>query len=292
MGKINKYTRYKDHYKTMLKNIINSYFIFEGLPESIDGRYLKHMLITELTPAAFMYKNQVVVTNGAASGLDMYYRPTLFTPANPYITLAKPLKVGTECAICYLTEDYTRPFNFNQLINIYASRLADLDISCDTSARNSRVCNIVLVDNDREAIRTGKILDEMYNDGRASVMSYKTGFNRDNAPAIFPIKAKDNIVTSELADARRNVLSDFYSYLGINTIAVDKKERTNLLEMNSNGEQLTINCDIWEKNINLWCDEVNTLFNTNISFRLNKEPLMVQYDEEGADNDYTADSTD
>lgn len=276
MGKANKFTRYKDHYKTMLRNIINSYFIFDNVPDTIDERWLKHLIISEKDCAAFMYKNQLVVSEGASSGLDMYYRPIYFTPANPYITKGTRYTIGKDCAVCYLTEDYTRPFNFNQLINIYAARLADLDISADTSARNSRVCNIVTVDNDKEAIRVGRLLDEMYNDGRASVMAYKTGFNRDEGPGIYPIKARDNIVTSELADARRNVLADFYAYMGINTIAVDKKERTNLLEMNSNGEQLTINCDIWDKNINLWCDEVNTLFGSDIHFRLNKDIINVE----------------
>lgn len=270
--KISKFRRYFDHNKIMLQNIIKSYFQFENIPDTIDERYLKKLLITESTPAAFIYKGDLVVSDGAASGLDIYYRPTTFTPANPYITGGVRYTIGVDCTVCYLSEVYTRPFNFNQLVNIYASRLADIDISIDTSVKNSRVTNIMIVDDANEAIRTGKMMEEIYNDGAPSVFSFKTSFNRPDGAGLYPIKARDNIVTSELADARRNVLADFYAYLGIDTIAVDKKERTNLDEMSSNKQQLKISSDIWLDNINLWCDDTNAMFGTDIHFKLNTAP--------------------
>lgn len=268
---MSKFDIYKKFNATMLRNIITSYFVFESVPESIDTRYLKRAIIGSKDLAGFLYNGKPVISTGAAAGLDLYYRPTYFTPANPYITISEPLTIGKECAVCYLSENYTQPLNFNQLISIYSSRLADIDISIDTSVRNSRVCIFWVVDDDKEAIRIGKLIDEMYEDGTPSALAYKTPFNSKGDSIIYPIKARDNIVTSELADARRNVLADFYTYLGINTLAVDKKERTNLIEMQSNDQQLLISRDIWKDNISRWCSEMNDLFGTNMSFNL-KEP--------------------
>lgn len=283
---MSKFQIYKTFNATMLKNIIASYFVFKNVPKTIDDRYLKRAITSSKDLAGFRYNGDVVVSTGAAAGLDLYYRPTYFTPANPYISITDRLEIGKDCAVCYLSENYTKQFNFNQLVNIYASRLADIDVSIDTSVKNSRVCIFWVVDDDKEAIRIGKLIDEMYEEGTPSALAYKTPFTSKGDSIIYPIKARDNIVTSELADARRNVLADFYQYLGIDTLAVDKKERTNLIEMTSNAQQLLITRDIWRVNVNRWCEDMNKLFDLNMSFEL-KEPE----EKEGSGNDQTNDDS-
>ena len=90
---------------------------------------------------------------------------------------------------------------------------------------------------------------------------------------LFPIKAKDNIVVSELADARRSIMADFFTETGVKTLAVDKRERVNLLEMNSNADQIKIACDIMLAPRKLFAEQVNAMFDTNISVKFNEEVL-------------------
>lgn len=270
MKKNSKLAAYTAYYIRFLKNILNSYFQFDGLPPSISEWYLKKLIFDSDNCVAFEYKGEVITTAGALSGLNVRYEPTAFTPANPYVITDKIYTPGVDCVPLYVDGDYMVPYNFDAMLSIYARRLADIDLSIDTSVRNSRASQILLVDDDKEAIRTGKLLDSIYDEGKAAVLSYRTSFNKDDKPFMVPIKARDNIVTSELADARRNVLADFYHSIGIETIAVDKKERTNLREMGSNDQQLKINADIWRKNISKWCEGVNNMFGTSISFSLNE----------------------
>lgn len=271
-----RYDKYYNIHLRYLKNIVRNLFKFSNLPDSIDERALQDFLCFDGYVVGFKYKNDVIVATGALSGLDHYYRPTLYTVANPYLPSLQ-LAINKECAVCYNTSNYQYPENFNSLLDYTASRLADIDISIDISCRNSRPTLIPVVNDEKEALRVSQTLNTMY-EGSPVALAYRTGsFTNNKAIEIFPIKARDNIVVSELADARRSVMADFWSMLGVDTIAVDKKERTNLNEMNSNNTQLKLANEIYFKPRKRWCDEMNKLFNLNITVEFNEADTEVYY---------------
>jgi hypothetical protein len=148
--------------------------------------------------------------------------------------------------------------------------LADTTISMKTSIRNSRVTILPTVNDDKEAIRVNDLMQQIY-DGEAFALRYKV--NDFDGQTLFPIRAKDNIVVSELADARRCIMADFFSETGVKTIAVDKRERVNLEEMSSNDTQTKIACDIMLQPRQKWAEEMNAMFGTNISVKFNEEVI-------------------
>lgn len=247
---------------------------FSKLP-ALDHVFFKQMLINQGYAPLFDFKGDLISVNGALSGLDRTYRPTTFTSANHTILGLKrkisyynDIKPDGAC-ICYNVLNYSKPRGMGDIIDITAHRLAHVDVSIDTSVMNSRVCIIPIVSDDKQAAKTERILKQMY-DGEPAVLSYESSFGSDKGVDIFPIKARDNLVVMELYDAKRNILSEFLKYLGVDCLALDKKERTNLAEMNSQNQELKINADIYLKPRQLFCKEVKDTFGVDISVDINK----------------------
>lgn len=271
-----RYQRYFEHEQRFLKNMLRNYFKYDGAPETIDMRAHEEYVLFSGVDIGFRwdeardpaFKNQIIVAQGALAGIDLYSRPTSYVSANPRITPSVTRRPGIDCVPCYNTLNYQYGETCNMLVDIYADLLANVMLSIRTSVRNSRVALIPTVDNDMTAIKVNEALEDIY-DGESNVLNYEMGdFSGNN---LFPIKAKDNIVVSELADARRSILADFFAETGVKTLPVDKKERANLVEMDSNSDQIKIACDIMLAPRKLWCEQMNKMFGLNMSVRFNEE---------------------
>lgn len=263
---------YRDHLTNFCMNFDD--WQIDALP-ALDEIYFRKNLVTEGYAALFDFHGDLISVDGALSGIDLTYRPTTFTSANHQILgLKRPIsyynnvKPGGAC-ICYNVLNYSHPQGMGNIIDITAHRLAHIAVSIDTSVKNSRVCIIPIVRDDKEAAKTVRILQQMY-DGEPAVLSYNAPFGSESGINIFPIKARDNLVVMELYDAKRNILSEFLKYLGVDCLALDKKERTNLVEMNSQNQELKINADIYLKPRKLFCKEVEKTFGVSIDVDINK----------------------
>lgn len=275
-----RYDKIFNYSKRYLKNLLRSLFIYKSDTPSIDFQaHEENLLFRSGFSVGFKtdavidkeLKNNVMIASGAISGVDAYFRPTLFTPANPRIIGPVKRTPGVDCAICYNTQNYQFPETVNPIVDIYADLLAHVMISTRTSVINSRVTLIPTVADDKEALRVTELIKKMY-EGESYALAYE--ISDLDGKSIFPVKARDNIVVSELADARRNILADFFSEIGVQTLAVDKRERTNLMEMDSNSQQQKISCDVMLKPRERWCEEMNRIFGTNISVKFNESEVL------------------
>lgn len=264
---------YQEFHRKELHEFLMNLYKWNNMPKTIDLRFFNDTLLSTGFVGCFKNEKGIYCSDTAITGLDEYYRPTEMEVAN--IILKGKYKIGKDAAVCYNTSDYSSPESSLMLESIFAYRLAQLDLSIDISCINSRASIIASVNDVNEGLRTEEALKKLFK-GDPAVISYKTAF--DKGADIFPLKAKDMLVVSELADARRNLMADFYSYLGIDTIAVDKKERTNLVEMDSNKQQLHINASRMLEARKRFCEEFNEVFKTNISVELNI-PKEVEYAE-------------
>lgn len=270
--KVKKIEKYYSINRRFLKNICRNLVIWEGLPDTIDERALNDYVLFDGFAAGFVYKGETIVATGSLSGIDHYNRPTWYTCANARITPVQRRRVDVGCCICYNTPNYQFPESFNPIIDLYAWRLADISLSEEVSIRNSRAAYVPLVKDDKEAIRFSRLMEEVY-DGDAYALGYKLPIGKSVSDMFLPLNARENLVVDLLSDARRSTLADFFSTLGVKTLPLDKKERTNLLEMDSDSQQRKITSDIIMKPRERWCREMNERFGTNISVRFNEEEV-------------------
>lgn len=258
--------------RRFLKNVLRNLVIWEGLPDTIDERALNDYVLFGGFAAGFYYKGELIVAEGSLAGIDHYYRPVWYTCSNARITPVQRRRIGTGCCICYNTPNYQFPENFQNLVDIYAWRLADISLSEEVSIRNSRAAYVPLVKDEKEALRFSRLMTEVY-EGDSFAIGYKLPIGTNAKDVFLPMSARENLVVDLLSDARRCTLADFFSTLGVKTISVDKKERTNLLEMESDSQQRKITSDIIMKPRERWAREMNERFGTNISVRFNEEEV-------------------
>lgn len=266
-----RYEIYRRHERRFLKNILRNLFIWEGLPETIDARALEEQVLFGGYTVGFKWHDDIIVAQGALSGVGLYQQTTTFTSANHMIIPPVKREIGKDCAVCYNTSNFLFPEKDIELVDIYADLLAEVTLSMKTSVKNSKVCIIPLVKDDKEAIRVSNVLRQMY-DGDSYALAYE--IDELDGKTIYPIKARDNIVVSELADARRCILADFFSEIGVKVSAVDKRERVNLMEMDSNEQQLKLSCDTRLRPRERWSEEMNKILNTNISVKFNEKEIL------------------
>lgn len=274
---------YTEFHRRELWGFLENLYTWEGMPEEVDLRFFNSQLINYGFAPLIAYKGGYVTSNGAPHGLDKYFRSTKFRISNPFLDNLD-LEVGKKAVICYNTLNYRQPESCELLVEIFARRLAQIDLSLDVSLKNSRASIIAVADSAEDALKISASLNDMYK-GDAAVLTTSKTWSKEHE--IFPLSPKDNIISAELADCRKNVMAEFYQYLGIDTVAVDKKERTNLMEMQSNAQQLYINGLRLDAAREFFCKEVKKVFGLDINFKKNKpEEVMMDAEsmpEAGAD---------
>lgn len=268
---------YTAYHRRELWGFLENLYTWSGIPDTVDIRYFNRELLHTGYAAIFTYDGEILTSAGAPHGLDKYLRDTRFTVSNPFLKSVERT-IGKDCAICFNTLNYRQPEGCDLLVEIFARRLAQIDLSLDTSLKNSRAALIAVVDDAEEALKVGAALDNLYK-GESAVITTAASWTPD-ATKIFPLKPNDSIISAELADCRKNVMAEFYEYLGIDTVAVDKKERTNLIEMQSNNQQLYINSLRMDAARERFCKDVKETFGIDINFEKNK-PEEVTGDVEG-----------
>lgn len=275
---------YTEFHRRELWGFLENLYEWEGMPETVDIRYFNQMVLCTGFAPLINYKGEYITSQGAPHGLDKYFRDTKYRISNPFLD---PLDttVDSQTVILFNTLNYRQPESCELLVEIFARRLAQIDLSLDVSLKNSRASIIAVVEDDKDALRVVTTLNDIYR-GEAAAVTTSAAWK--DSTQIFPLKPKDNIISAELADCRKNVMAEFYEYLGIDTVAVDKKERTNLMEMQSNAQQLYINGLRLDAAREFFCKEVKRVFGLDINFKKNKpEEVMMNAEsmpEAGADS--------
>lgn len=280
--------RYMRMYRRYIWNFLHNIIVVEGMPDSIDWRYF---VSTIMRAGKVGFKDVAGIglvcsrftLGDEIPALDYQFKERSFKLVNPYLPeeAKSSTLVGADGVIVYNSTEYVYPYTFTDLVEITAERLTEAALSMRTSLRNSRISIVFACTDDTEAQRCRKIYDDL-GEGEAATIITNKQFN-DFSKNLFPISGKDSMIISELADAQRCIWAEFLNMLGIKNEAVDKKERVTVLESQSNSVSLGISLSIvlraWQEGF----DEVNRLFGTSISCRLND--LFDFVEEEGQQDD-------
>ena len=263
---------YTEFHRRELWGFLENLYEWTGMPDTVDIRYFNQMVLCTGFAPLINYKGEYITSQGAPHGLDKYFRDTKYRISNPFLD---PLDttVDNQTVILFNTLNYRQPESCELLVEIFARRLAQIDLSLDVSLKNSRASIIAVVEDDKDALRVVTTLNDIYR-GEAAAVTTSAAWK--DSTQIFPLKPKDNILSAELADCRKNVMAEFYQYLDIDTVAVDKKERTNLMEMQSNAQQLYINGLRLDAAREFFCKEVKKVFGLDINFKKNKPEEVME----------------
>lgn len=205
---------------------------------------------------------------GSMSGVTNY--PDIFTD----FTYSTPLESGMRKInknIVIINNNQLRMPTY-EMVETYATLLAHADLSLQAILINSRATGLVRARTQQQvddinkwynSLANGKTLAVLDDDDLNALMS-------DEGIKVFSMSYPSSMTIDSYYQIRENLLKSFYSEIGINSNR-DKRERVVQAELDTNLNRILFNIDDMLKCREDACKEINKMFNTNTSVKLNRE---------------------
>ena len=233
-------------------------------------------------------KYGMVVQPGTPTGYGLQYQPRGMNITTQFFNFGRPLEIGTECGVIKLTPDYRGIWD---IITKYAVEMQHAEVAIRQSALNSRFAYGAFAKDDKQK-RSLELLFQRLANGEPGII-VNTELKRpmdakstDGGAYELPIMQIDrdlskNFILPELMEFRRTILMDFYRELGIK-VQPDKKERLNVNESQSADAETFNRREVWRICLEKSLDEVNRMYGTDITFKINQPDMDEGSDENAA----------
>lgn len=268
-------------YFDILCNKCSNLFKWEGLPDTVDERFLMEQLILNGKVCFTKIDNKLYALNGNVGGEpNAYYQPSMWIVANPVLG-SKQVRIrrkdgsdsieGLEgIMVCLTNADYftdrAQHGGLFDLIYQTAGLLADNISSLNVSQINGRVAQLFTVDNQAEARTVEEIIRDMYDGHPYRVLT------QDLISKVGVLPAAQTGQTNtllNLIEAHQYILASFFNEIGIPSNWNMKRERVNTAETQLMTGSLDISVYSMERNLQREIEKVNELFGTEISVVFN-----------------------
>lgn len=268
---------------------------FDGLPEAGAGQigwdYDAFMYQLFRMGYAVVFRSKkygMVVQPGTPTGYGLQYQPRGMNITTPFFNFGRPLEIGTECGVIKLTPDYRGIWD---IITKYAVEMQHAEVAIRQSALNARFAYGAFAKDDKQK-RSLELLFQRLANGEPGII-VNTELKRpmdakstDGGAYELPIMQIDrdlskNFILPELMEFRRTILMDFYRELGIK-VQPDKKERLNVNESQSADAETFNRREVWRICLEKSLDEVNRMYGTDITFKINQPDMDEGSDENAA----------
>lgn len=204
------------------------------------------------------HKNKRTAVDASPYGIDVYGLPTEFdfTFRNGDTPEDYKKEIGVDGVLGFNTymQIPTYYFAFD-----YAVKLAHIDLSIVAETVNIRSQDVFIADNDAGKNSATEYYSALYNGKLQAIV------NKANCSFTHEMRDRSrgtNLV--ELFDARKSVLAEFYSLMGVKRLP-DKKERLITEEVKNDSALMLLNIsEMWECRKNAM-EECNALFGTSYS---------------------------
>lgn len=284
---------YQDYLDRMTK-ICLSMFEWVNLPDSMDSRYLEECLFFDgqaalLKDDTFGFINTHVSDNGY---INIYGLPTklnCYSDSNvfqsyreKYSGLIKNPEDTSNYAI--LVMNNWRRVPTAATIQLFAERLTQAQLVCDVNI-NAQKTPIILLGDDKQKL-TLENLYSQYDGSKPIIYGDKDLITNE---AFKAIDTKAPFVANDIVAYKKEIWNEFLSFIGVNTIDVEKKERLISWESSANNEFINLNLESYLEPRKKACEEFNKLYGTNISVRLRSDLNNLIKQNESIVSDYMDD---
>lgn len=248
-----------------------SVLTWENLPPSFDETFLNTELIENGIIGIIKENDTLYTVRGNWGGEpNEYYKPSQFIYANPVLGSGSPT-IGENVAVIHLTTEDANPFTLtgglSMLIDSTAMLLADNILSLNVAQKNTRAMLIADADNEQTRNSAEQVLKSLYN-GEPYKVVLKKMTDSFTVNPLSTVRTADAM--KQLIENHQYILSQFMQELGINSNYNMKRERLISSEVALNAECLDTLIDDIEENVNRGVDMCNSMFGTNIKFRVHR----------------------
>lgn len=241
-------------------NRTQSMFKWSNLPDTIPERILELYLQTNGNVCFYEYENNLYVFTGGLGGEpDVYYRPTIYTIANPALKISKSLKIDDECVVMPNDSLFV---GLLPLFKRYAYNLSENELSIKIAIINSRIVDLISASDDKTKISAEKYLDDI-TEGKLGVIASNEFF--DGIKAQPYSNNSNNSTITNLIEMEQYLKASLFNEIGLNANYNMKRESLNTSESQMNNDALLPLVDNMFKCRQDAIKKVNEKYNLNIS---------------------------
>lgn len=240
-----------------------SMFKWSGLPDSIPQRILELYLQINGNVCFYKYEGTLYVFTGGLGGEpDVYYRPTLYTVANPALRFSKSLEIDKECVIMPNDSLYR---GLIPLFERYSTMIAETELSMTLALVNTRTTAVISASDDRTKASASKYLDDL-RDGKQGIIGENAVLEGVKVQP-YAASGSSNYLTN-LIEFMQYTKASWFNELGLNANYNMKRESINSGESQLNNDALLPLVDDMLNARRLAADKVNAMFGLSLSVSL------------------------
>ena len=280
-------------YLERLKKIAISIFEWEGLPESMDARFLEFCLY--YTGQAALLKNEdgiLINTKACTAGdINIYELPTSINCYSVGFSKTKKVYDGfvpeniddSEYAVHVLNNLNRCPTAYT--IELFAYRLYLAQRTADTNISVNKMPFIITTEDNQRL--TMENLFNQINENKPAIFGDKDALsNLKEAVKVLPTNPP--FIADKLLDYKKQIFNEALEFLGINYLS-EKKERLISNEVNSNNELINLNLQSYLVPRQKAAEQFNKLFGTNVEVKVRSDLYNIIKEQESVVSDYNGD---
>ena len=253
-------------YLERFKRVATSMFEWENLPNSMDARFLEKCLYytgkaSLLKDKKYGFINLKATSNGY---VDIYELPTKIHCFSYNYDQVRDLYTGLTSSDDREDKEYKEAIlvmnNFDMTptisaMELFAYRLYMAQRTCDVNISAQRTPVIVVCDEKQRLMMEN--LYSQYDGNRPFIFGDKNQLD-DNA--LKTLNTEAPYIVDKVTTYKKEIWNEVLTYLGINNIQIDKKERLTEAETSENNELINLNLQSMLAPRQEACKQFNELF--------------------------------
>ena len=279
-------------YLERFKRVALSIFEWVNLPSSMNAEFLEKSLYYT-GQCAFLYDEKYGFLNTKCSSngnINLYNLPTYLNCFGNNYQSNRRTYMGftnnkTKLDDCILVMNNWDRLPTYQSMELFALRLTNTQRTIDVNI-NAQRTPILLIADERQKL----LLENVYNQYNGNSPVIFGDKNQLTEEIIKAIKTDAPYIEDKLTTYKKEIWNEALTYLGINNIVIDKKERLITDEANGNNELINLNLQSMLAPRQKACNQFNEKFNMpndkKISVRVRSDLANIIKKEESIVTDY------
>ena len=255
-----------------------SMFTYSGLPDTLNPRIIElylqvngNLCITEINDDMIRKSGHTELksglyafTGGMGGEYDVYYMPTIYTVANPYLNFSKNLKINEDCIVIPSDSMY---YGLLPMFRKYATALTENELSMNVATIVLRLQALISASDDNTKKSAEKYLNDIVS-GKIGVIAENQFL--DNSLKVTPYATTGAHTTMQnIIELEQYLRATWFNDLGLNANYNMKRESINSNESQLNNDALLPLVDNMLKCRQDGFNKVNKRYGTNITVELN-----------------------
>ena len=284
-------------YVDRFKKICFSMFEWVNLPETMNARYLEECLYYK--GQASLLKDEVygfINTQCASNGyLNIYGLPSSLNCYSYQYNSIRNLYTGlegTQDKDCVLVMNNWQRIPTASTIELFCQRLAEAEMTASVNIKAQKTPVLIVVDENQRLMMEN--LYSQYDGNRPFIFGDK---NQLSENAIKCISTGAEFIADKVMDYKKAIWNEALTFLGVNNLSNEKKERLITDEASSNNELINLNLQSMLIPRQEACKQFNKLFglegtDKEISVRLRSDLYNILKQEESVITDFNMNGID